>query len=43
MSDKIKYLSHQELKEKTSACVAVIRTGECSPYSNIILEMGVDF
>lgn len=39
----IEYVSHEELKGKTSSCKAVIRTGECTPYANIILQSGVFF
>ncbi|EFW37939.1 D-ribose pyranase [Treponema phagedenis] len=36
-------LSHDELKQKTEGCKAVIRTGECSPYANIILQAACRF
>lgn len=36
-------LSHEELKEKTKECKAVIRTGEMTPYSNIILKSACIF
>lgn len=35
---EIEYVSHEELKEKTHTCKAVIRTGETTPYANIILQ-----
>ncbi|MFT8592508.1 MAG: D-ribose pyranase [Bifidobacterium sp.] len=35
------YYSHEELKEMTKQCKAVVRTGEDTPFSNIILESGV--
>lgn len=35
---EIEYVSHEELKEKTHTCKAVIRTGEATPYANIILQ-----
>ena len=35
---EIEYVSHEELKEKTHTCKAVIRTGETPPYANIILQ-----
>lgn len=38
-----KYITHEELKETTKKCKAVIRTGEQSPYANIILKSGVIF
>lgn len=36
-------ISHEELKVLTKEAKAVIRTGECTPYANIILEAGVFF
>jgi len=39
----IEYLSHEAFKNLTHASKAVIRTGECTPYANIILQSGVDF
>ncbi|MCI9216654.1 MAG: hypothetical protein HFG95_06115 [Dorea sp.] len=35
---KTQYVSHVELKEQTKNCKAVIRTGETTPYANIILQ-----
>lgn len=42
---EICYISHEAFKaqSKTESCKAVIRTGECTPYANIILESGVVF
>lgn len=37
------FVSHTELKKQTSSCKAVIRTGETTPYSNIILQSGCIF
>jgi D-ribose pyranase len=39
----ILYVTHEMLKIQTQDCKAVIRTGECSPYANIILQSGVIF
>lgn len=39
----IDYVSHEMLKDMTHGSKAVIRTGECTPYANIILQSGVDF
>ena len=36
-------VSHEEFKVMTKQAVAVIRTGECTPYANIILRSGVIF
>ena len=30
-------------KEERASCKAVVRTGECSPFANVILESGVVF
>jgi D-ribose pyranase len=40
---KVEFVSHTELKKMTKDCTAVIRTGEVSPYSNIILQSGCIF
>ncbi|APH03595.1 D-ribose pyranase [Bacillus weihaiensis] len=40
---EVQYVSHEELKELTKKAKAVIRTGEVSPYANIILHAGVIF
>lgn len=37
------YLTHEEFKERCKKAKAVIRTGECTPYANIILQSGVIF
>lgn len=34
---------HEAFKRLTTAAVAVVRTGECSPYANILLYSGVTF
>lgn len=39
----LEFVSHVELKKLTGACKAVIRTGETTPYSNIILQSGCIF
>lgn len=39
----IKQVSHEELKRLTLQAKAVIRTGEATPYANIILQSGVFF
>ncbi|MGL4687232.1 MAG: D-ribose pyranase [Fusobacteriaceae bacterium] len=40
---KITMVSHEELKKITHSSEAIVRTGECSPYANIILKSGVVF
>ena len=39
----IVYVSHTEFKKQTQNSKAVIRTGEVTPYSNIILQSAVIF
>ena len=36
-------VSHEEFKKLTKYSKAIIRTGECKPYANVILESGVTF
>ncbi|EGK07416.1 D-ribose pyranase [Kroppenstedtia eburnea] len=36
-------ISHEELKALTGKAKAVVRTGECTPYANVILQAGVPF
>ncbi|AIY83654.1 MAG: D-ribose pyranase [Clostridium baratii] len=40
---RINFVSHEQLKEELKECRAVIRTGEQTPYANIILKSGVVF
>ncbi len=37
------WVPHEEFKRLTQTARAVVRTGECSPYANIILQSGVTF
>lgn len=39
----IEYVSHEEFKQHSNQAKGVVRTGECSPYANIILYSGVPF
>ena len=39
----IEYISHQAFKDRTAQSRAVIRSGECTPYANVILCSGVTF
>jgi D-ribose pyranase len=39
----IAYISHEDFKELTAQSKVVIRTGEATPYSNIILQSNVIF
>ena len=34
---------HDEFKRRTALARAVVRTGECTPYHNVILQAGVVF
>lgn len=40
---EVEFVSHAALKEETKQCKAVIRTGETTPYANIILQAGCIF
>lgn len=40
---EIEFIPHSELKKDLSSSKAFIRTGEETPYSNVILESGVIF
>ncbi|WP_304166682.1 D-ribose pyranase [Lonsdalea britannica] len=37
------YVTHDAFKQQSAQCRAVIRSGECSPYANVILCAGVTF
>ncbi|ABZ75153.1 RbsD or FucU transport [Shewanella halifaxensis HAW-EB4] len=39
----IEYVSHEAFKQRTHNSRAVIRTGECTPYANVIFKTGVVF
>ena len=40
---QIDYVQHEAFKSESHSCKAVIRTGEITPYANIILCSGVTF
>ncbi len=40
---QINYCTHEEFKIQTQASKAIVRSGECSPYANIVLFSGVIF
>lgn len=40
---EIEFISHEEFKTRTSRAKAIVRTGEFSPYANVILVSGVLF
>jgi D-ribose pyranase len=39
----ITFVAHGNFKELTKNCHAIVRTGEATPYANIILHSGVNF
>ena len=41
--EKVEFVPHTRFKEMTKECWAVIRTGETTPYANIILQSGCIF
>lgn len=40
---RVEYISHEDFKILTKSCKVIIRTGEMTPYSNIILSSNVHF
>ncbi len=40
---EVEFVLHSDLKRMTNTCKAVIRTGETTPYANIILQSGCIF
>lgn len=41
--EPITYVSHEDFKKMTSEAKVIIRTGEITPYANIMLQSGVIF
>lgn len=39
----VTYISHEAFKKRTCNSKAIVRTGECSPYANVIFQAGVVF
>ncbi|CCG85380.1 D-ribose pyranase [Erwinia piriflorinigrans] len=39
----IRYISHEQFKQQTQHSQAIIRSGECTPYANVMLVAGVTF
>ncbi len=39
----IEEIPHEEFKKMTVKVKGIVRTGECTPYANIILQSGVNF
>jgi D-ribose pyranase len=42
-NQSFQFISHEEFKQTSRKAAAVIRTGECTPYANVILCSGVTF
>lgn len=40
---RIEAMPHEAFKERTSRSKAIVRTGECTPYANVIFISGVVF
>ena len=40
---QVEYVPHSDFKARTAASRAIVRTGECTSYANIILCSGVTF
>ncbi|RXK17895.1 D-ribose pyranase [Macrococcus sp. DPC7161] len=40
---EVDFISHEAFKQKSQSSKAIIRTGEATPYANIILRSGVNF
>lgn len=40
---QIDYVEHQIFKQQTQLSKGIVRTGECSPYANVIIYSGVPF
>lgn len=43
MNPKVIFVSHEDFKKITRESEAIVRTGECTPYANVILKSGVVF
>lgn len=39
----VTFITHEGFKELTRSCHGIVRTGEATPYANIILHSGVNF
>jgi len=39
----VSYISHEAFKKRSENSKAVVRTGECTPYANVIFQAGVVF
>ncbi len=39
----LSHMAHEAFKDRTAGARAIVRTGECTPYANLILVSGVTF
>ncbi len=39
----VEYIDHEELKARSASSKGIVRTGECTPFANVILYSGVVF
>jgi D-ribose pyranase len=39
----LQFVTHEAFKRETTDAAAVVRSGECTPYANVILVAGVSF
>ena len=39
----VEYISHEQFKQLSHNSKAIVRSGECTPYANVILVSGVPF
>ena len=39
----IEFVTHEEFKKLTADAKVIIRTGEVTPYANVIIQAGVNF
>ncbi|MGL4473298.1 MAG: D-ribose pyranase [Shewanella sp.] len=40
---EIRYISHEAFKQQSHRSRAIVRSGECTPYANVIFSCGVPF
>jgi D-ribose pyranase len=43
MEPHVTKVPHEEFKQLIRSTEAIVRTGECTPYANVILKSGVVF
>jgi D-ribose pyranase len=43
MEPRVTEVPHEEFKRLTQSSESIVRTGECTPYANVILKSGVVF